>query len=647
MAPCGRSLRIRPLRLERLEQRSLLSLTPLGDEFRANTETTGDQMTSFDSPESVAVDGEGGFVVTWTDFEHDGGRGDIFVRKYAADGEPISPPVLVNQEQASRQSRAVVAVDEDGDFVVAWASQGQDGSGYGIFARRYNAAAKPVSDEFQVNRVTFSNQNRPSVAMDADGDFIVAWASDRQDGASYGIVAQRFRASGERQGEEFIVNGRRSGGQSFPSVAMDDEGKFIVVWVSHGQDGSAGGIFAQQYDAQGEKFGTEFRINNITEGAQIFPVVDMDSRGNFVIAWSSIGGDTQEIGNSRDIMARAFLANRVTRVPEFRIQPTSGNNDILPDVALAENGSFIVTWSSFEKDGDGWGVFAQKVDMHGDPQGGPQLVNERTLGNQQSSSVAVGPGGSVVLVWTGERVGRPADDVYVRRYLDNVGPLAVIGSELLSMHEGETLLLDARKSFDPNGSAGDAIAAYRWDLNGDGVFDVNTPEPLTQLSWEQLAKFGIVDGPAAWQVTLQVADTLGAVSTDRATLFVENTAPSIDLGGANLVFLGTTYELLLGKISEPGRDNVTRWIVDWGDGGKPETFDSGGIQNHRYQSTGTYTILVTLVDEDGTHENVGQLNVSVIRFIIDFFDFPAGAPLSEWDQLFSLAWATPSNSGLA
>ena len=75
-----------------------------------------------------------------------------------------------------------MAADADGDFVVAWQSFGQDGSIYGIFARRFSSAGAALASEFQVNTYTTDIQSCPSVAVDADGDFVVAWASSSQDG---------------------------------------------------------------------------------------------------------------------------------------------------------------------------------------------------------------------------------------------------------------------------------------------------------------------------------------------------------------------------------------------------------------------------------------------------------------------------------
>ena len=64
-------------------------------------------------------------------------------------------------------------MDADGDFVVTWSSHGQDGSGWGVYAQRYNAAGVTQGGEFRVNTTTANTQGSPTVAMDADGDFVV------------------------------------------------------------------------------------------------------------------------------------------------------------------------------------------------------------------------------------------------------------------------------------------------------------------------------------------------------------------------------------------------------------------------------------------------------------------------------------------
>ena len=69
-------------------------------------------------------------------------------------------------------------------------------------------SASPSGNEFQLNTTTAGPQFSDSfygsqaIATDADGDFVVAWRSF--DGSGYGIYAQRYNAVGARQGLSLI-----------------------------------------------------------------------------------------------------------------------------------------------------------------------------------------------------------------------------------------------------------------------------------------------------------------------------------------------------------------------------------------------------------------------------------------------------------
>ncbi|MEH2210219.1 hypothetical protein, partial [Nostoc sp.] len=122
----------------------------------------------------------------------------------------------VNTYTIGSQSNSTVAIDADGDFVISWISSGQDGSGNGIYAQRYNSAGVAQGGEFKVNTYTSSTQNNPAVAMDSGGDFVISWTSNGQDGDGYGIYAQRYNSAGVAQGGEFKVNTYTSSTQNNP-----------------------------------------------------------------------------------------------------------------------------------------------------------------------------------------------------------------------------------------------------------------------------------------------------------------------------------------------------------------------------------------------------------------------------------------------
>lgn len=54
------------------------------------------------------------------------------------------------------------------------------------------AQAARLGPEFRINSYTASAQSYPSVATLTDGGFVVTWQSNGQDGSGYGIYGQRY-----------------------------------------------------------------------------------------------------------------------------------------------------------------------------------------------------------------------------------------------------------------------------------------------------------------------------------------------------------------------------------------------------------------------------------------------------------------------
>jgi hypothetical protein len=65
---------------------------------------------------------------------------------------------------------------------------------------------------------------------------------------------------------------------------MDADGDFVVLWHSDGQDGNLWGVYAQRYDAYGQPEGSEFRGQEKVSGT--FPKPDSADRPSLGIARS-------------------------------------------------------------------------------------------------------------------------------------------------------------------------------------------------------------------------------------------------------------------------------------------------------------------------------------------------------------------------
>ena len=63
---------------------------------------------------------------------------------------------------------------------------------------------------------------------------------------------------------EFRVNTYTAIDQMTPALAMNDDGNIVIAWQSNLQDGSFFGIYAQRYDRYGNPVGDEFRVNTQT-----------------------------------------------------------------------------------------------------------------------------------------------------------------------------------------------------------------------------------------------------------------------------------------------------------------------------------------------------------------------------------------------
>ena len=113
-------------------------------------------------------------------------------------------------------------------------------------------AQRPLGPRFQVNVESAGLQAPASLAMNARGEFVVAWVNVPVDGTEpRTIVARRFAADGtpvtqEIQVAEFPADDRPSilvdPGAGEALVASDANGNLVVVWSGIGRE-----ILAQRY----------------------------------------------------------------------------------------------------------------------------------------------------------------------------------------------------------------------------------------------------------------------------------------------------------------------------------------------------------------------------------------------------------------
>ncbi len=304
-------------------------------------------------------------------------------------GTPIETLIITVAETLGDEVAPAVAMDEQGNFVVVW--QAPDDSGQGIYAQHFNAAGAALTQPpAQVNQQTYLDQVSPTVAMNQAGQYVIAWVSDHnvlndpENDTEKSIFARWFAGQDTGQAEEFLVNDYTKDAQEHPDVAIDGSGNFIVVWQSINQEvpkieeeppvvpGVSWGVYARRYDVtlDSDEFtvsprdSTEFLVNDTLERPQRFANVGMDYAGNFVIAWQTIGQD----GSSWAVYAKDYLSlfdpqDVSSFMPtEFRVNSHTMGPQILPVVARSNLSDamdgYAIFWSG-QGPGHTEGVFGR------------------------------------------------------------------------------------------------------------------------------------------------------------------------------------------------------------------------------------------------------------------------------------------------
>jgi hypothetical protein len=261
---------------------------------------------------AVAALPDGSAVVTWQSYGQDGSMWGVYARKVGKTGA-MSPAreFLVNQYTQYNQRKPAVATLANGQFVISWISeQERFYNSVDVYARVFTAAGVPVTDEIAVNSGT-GPCDTPDVAPMNDGGFTVVWAQKDLVVAtnSWDIWGRSFTASGSPEVPDFRINTFLFGDQYRPKIAAGPSGS-LVVWTSLGQDGSREGVFGRFLAGGTAVAGNEMQINTTTLSQQIHPAVAWNGINNFLVVWSSfVGVGELDLSSGFDLYGQVYTLN--------------------------------------------------------------------------------------------------------------------------------------------------------------------------------------------------------------------------------------------------------------------------------------------------------------------------------------------------
>lgn len=526
---------------------------------------------------------------------------------------PTSGDVLVNLTTANTQWDPTVAGLPDGGWLVLWTADGaQDGSGWGVFARRFDALGRPLGGEVQVSGYGTADQTAPAVvaltsghgaamvyqsnngsiqsyllkqsngiaatgwgaaqtttppglspaiAALAHGESVVVTHSVRGSTGS-DIYLQRYDSKGAPSGPELLVNGVAAGDQLAPAAAGLANGGWVVVWNGSGvQD--ANGVYARVYAFDGTVLVTDFAVNAATATVQDQAVVAATADG-FVVAWASINA-----GYGSDIVFRRFTTEGMAAHGE--VVTVSSTDQYRPALAALGNGDVVVAWQALDAQTQTQAVWYQRFDANGTARADAVRVTSASA-TPYDPAISVLADGGFVIAWEQydndgsgynihvrrfDAAGRPvarwsgdgADDVMAWVGSEAVASVAGAGNDSLSGGVGDDIL---------DGGAGDDAAIYA--ASGLGY---RLSSRGGQLVVIDVAK---ADGDTGSDTLVGIERIAFAEGTARIGSLAEQAVPSAASGlqhGASVVALAKG-----------------QWAVSWMENASSGSFGDVYVQRH-------------------------------------------------------------------
>jgi hypothetical protein len=338
-------------------QRFLASGAPLGENFRVVEDSLYDTYTT---ECYVAADEEGNFVIAWTDFRN-GYCFDIYAQRFAADGSALGSNFLVSIAGGCMHYSPIVSYKDNGNFLIVWTDSNDGGEVFSkndapkddypdIWAQLYLCDGTPVGDNFMVNEDPDDTyQTDPALAVDANGNFIIAWQDDRN--GSYQIYLQRFQYDGTPIGTNFPVEDSMFvTDQMYPSVSMDGEGNFTIAWLDYRNGNSD--IYCRRFLNDGSPIGESFQVNaDSLASIQTWPCVSIQNDGKFVVSWTS-----GEYGN-HNVFAQRFWSDGTPDSLNFMIPNTAEHDQAFQNISLRDDFIYSV-WQDNRGGQNGFDIWA-------------------------------------------------------------------------------------------------------------------------------------------------------------------------------------------------------------------------------------------------------------------------------------------------
>jgi Ca2+-binding RTX toxin-like protein len=303
----------------------------------------------------------------------------------------------LNPTAVNSQNLPAVVTLGNGDYVVTWHQYNE-----GIYLQRFNAAGESLGNPYQIPATDFGYGDAPAITAMANGGFAVAWSSQY---GSTGVFAQRFDANGVPVGAKLTASNTTSGSFYSPTITALSNGGLAI-----GFDYGSGGYYVQPQVATFDAAGTRTGVLAVTSLNDTSSYANVDvaalAKGGYVVTYEG-GTATSYTG----VYAQRFNGDGTKNGTEIQVTaPQNYLTSTKSAVTGLADGGFAVTWAKTDNT-----VYVQRYDAAGAAAGSAVKLSDGSYTNRGSSPVitSLSDGGYLVAWKAG---GYYAGDAHAQRF---------------------------------------------------------------------------------------------------------------------------------------------------------------------------------------------------------------------------------------
>jgi Secretion system C-terminal sorting domain len=293
------------------------------NEFLLNTSVSGNQRF----PE-IQFYPDGTYVAAYIDAT----GGQTILQRFDVDDRTIGVETRISSALGSVVLDGL-CVRQDNSVLLFWTTSAD------VYGQIFDANLNAVGSAKMINTYTTGTQQYSLGRADAAGNMVIVWESAGQDGSGNGVYGRRYDNNFNAIGGEFAITTNTTGDQFGSSVAVEPSGRFIITWTeNNNRDGGGGSpdlagpgssVWMREYNANGTAVGSETMINQSVTGYQGYPLIDVNASGKFVVSWEGNGTQAGNIDNF-GILARSYQLSQTGTTAALSVSPTSTiANDIV------------------------------------------------------------------------------------------------------------------------------------------------------------------------------------------------------------------------------------------------------------------------------------------------------------------------------